>query len=278
MITRKDRVYANIRYVLLGLFAIPWIAIPVWMVLVNSAKSYADASALGLGLPKTWHLVDNYRAVFTDGFYLIALRNSLLVSIPTMIAVLLLGAAASWAFGRSNSRILRVVFYVLTMSMFIPPTLIPTIFLLKSIGLNGTTFGYILVLIGTRMGIVIFLTTGFVRSLPQDLEQAARIDGANHFQTFTRIVFPLLAPVLFSAGVILIVTVWSDFFFAQFLLTGPTRQTLPLALYNFANASSQSLQWNLVFAHVTMTSLPLLLAYIFAQRRVIGGLTEGALR
>lgn len=276
--TTRDRNFAVVRYVLLALFAIPWVVVPVWMVLVNSAKSSAEAAALGLGLPTEWHIAENYGIVFTDGAYFSSLINSLIVSVPTMIAVTLLGAAAAWGFGRTRSRLIRGVFYGIAISMLIPPTLIPTIFLLQSMNLDGSILGYVLVLIGTRMGIVVFLATGFVRALPDDLEAAATIDGANRFQIFVQIVLPLLAPVLFSASIILIVTVWSDFFFAQFLLAGPGRQTLPLALYNFANSSGQSLRWNLVFAHVALTAVPLLIAYIFAQRRVIGGLTEGAIR
>ena len=104
------------------------------------------------------------------------------------------------------------------------------------------------------------------------------MDGANRLQIFFLIMLPLLAPVLFVGSVILLITVWGDFFFATFLLPGPTRATLPLALYSFATSSVQSFRWNLVFAHVVLSSLPLVIAYVFIQRRVIGGLTEGALK
>jgi len=278
ILTRRDRVFAVVKYVLLSLFAIPWIVIPIWTVLVNSAKTPAEAAALGMGLPTQWNVLENYGIVFTDGDYLVSLFNSIVVTVPTIVAVVLIGAAAAWAFGRSRGWTSKTVFYVISLSMLIPPTLLPTIFLLQTIQLDGSLPGYILVMIGTRLGIVVFLATGFVRALPDDLEAAATIDGANRFQIFTRIVLPLLMPVLFSATVILIVFVWSDFFFAQFLLTGSARQTLPLALYNFANSSGQTLRWNLVFAHVVLTALPLLVAYVFLQRRVMGGLTEGALR
>lgn len=276
--SRRTRVYDTIRYIGLSLFAIPWILVPLWMVLVNSFKPAGEAALLGLSLPQEWEILANYSAVFTQGNYLKALSNSLIVSIPTIVAVILIGAAAAWSFGRSRSRGLQVAFYAIALSMLMPPTLIPTIYLLREFGLDGSTLGYVLVLIGTRMGIVVFLATGFIRSMPEDLEAAAAIDGASRFQVFVRIILPLLAPVLFVGGVILIITVWGDFFFAQFLLPGTERQTLPLSLYSFANSSAQTLRWNLVFAHVVMTGLPLLLAFVFAQRRVIGGLTEGALK
>lgn len=267
-----------VRYICLTLFAIPWIGVPLWLVLVNSMKTTGEAATLDLGLPTTWAFVENYSIVFNQGNYWHALLNSLLVSVPTIIVVTLVGAAASWAFGRTSRKSLQVIYYMISLSVLVPPALIPTIFLLRELGLNGTTFGYVLVLIGTRMGVVVLLTTGFVRAMPDDLEAAASIDGASRFQIFYKIMLPLLSPVLFVAGVILIITVWSDFFFAQFLLPGVSRETLPLALHSFANSSAQSLRWNLVFAHVVMSGIPLLLAFAFAQKRVIGGLTEGALK
>ncbi|WP_210480951.1 carbohydrate ABC transporter permease [Naasia sp. SYSU D00948] len=276
--TRRTRLFSTLRYLALALFAIPWVGVPVWMVIVNSMKLPGEAAALDLTLPQQWNATENYTAVFVQGNYLQALGNSLLVSLPTILAVALIGAAASWAFGRSRSKGMQIAFYVISLSMLMPPTLIPTIYLLRELQLDGTTLGYILVLIGTRMGIVVFLTTGFVRSMPEDLEAAAAIDGASRLQVFFQIILPLLSPVLFVGSVILIITVWGDFFFAQFLIPGSGRATLPLSLYSFANSSAQSLRWNLVFAHVLMTGLPLVLAFVFAQKRVIGGLTEGALK
>jgi raffinose/stachyose/melibiose transport system permease protein len=272
------RHWALARYAGLTAFAIPWIVVPIWLVLVNSFKMAGEAAALNLTLPAVWSIAENYQTVWTQGNYLRALTNSLLVTLPTIVAVVLIGAAAAWAFGRSRSKMMQFGYYVIALSILIPPTLIPTIYLLRDLRLDGSTLGYILVLIGTRMGVVVFLATGFVRATPTDIEDAACMDGANRLQIFFLIMLPLLAPVLFVGSVILLITVWGDFFFATFLLPGSARATLPLALYSFATSSVQSFRWNLVFAHVVMSSLPLIVAYVFIQRRVIGGLTEGALK
>jgi raffinose/stachyose/melibiose transport system permease protein len=278
MSMRASRSWTLARYAGLSIFAIPWIVVPIWLVLVNSFKQAGEAAALDLSLPSVWSFVDNYATVLVQGNYLGALANSLLVSIPTILAVVLIGAAAAWGFGRSRSKLMQFGYYVIALSILIPPSLIPTIYVLRDLRLDGTTLGYILVLVGTRMGVVVFLATGFVRATPTDIEDAACMDGANRLQIFFLIMLPLLAPVLFVGSVILLITVWGDFFFATFLLPGPTRATLPLALYSFATSSVQSFRWNLVFAHVVLSSLPLVIAYVFIQRRVIGGLTEGALK
>ena len=279
MKARAARRYWDLaRYAGLTLFAIPWIVVPIWLVLVNSFKMAGEAAALNLSWPTEWSFVENYMTVLVQGNYLRALTNSLLVSAPTILVVVLIGAAAAWAFGRSRSKAMQFAYYVIALSILVPPSLIPTIYVLRDLDLSGSTIGYILVLIGTRMGVVVFLATGFVRATPTDIEDAARMDGANRLQIFVLIMLPLLAPVLFVGSVILMITVWGDFFFATFLLPGTARATLPLALYSFATSSVQSFRWNLVFAHVVMSSLPLIVAYAFIQRRVIGGLTEGALK
>ena len=275
---RHTSIWSTVRIAALSLFALPWVGLPLWMVLVNSFKPAGAAASLDLSLPTDLSFIDNYGAVFTDGDYLRALGNSLLVSIPTIVVVILLGAASSWVFARGRAKWEQFAFYVIALSMLIPPTLIPTIFLLKQIGLSGSTLGYVLVLIGTRLGIVVFLTTSFIRSMPEDIEEAASLDGASRSQTFFRVVLPLTAPILIVGAIMLVINVWGDFFFAQFLLTGTSSQTLPLSLYTFANSSAQSLRWNLVFAHVALSGLPLIIAFVFLQKQVIGGLTDGALK
>lgn len=267
-----------VRPVLLTLFALPWIGVPLWMVIVNSFKPVGEAAELSLALPRDWTIGGNYRAVIDEGDYWKGLRNSLVVAVPTMALVILIGAAAAWAFARSRSRWLSAAYYVTTLSILIPPSIIPTIYLLRELHLDGGRLGYVLAMTGSRMGVVVFLATGFIRALPRDLEDAASIDGASHLQVFTRILLPLLRPVLFVGGIILAINVWNDFFFALFLLPGQDEATLPLTLFQVASQTAQTLRWNMVFAHVVLSSLPLIVVYVLAQRRIMSGLTEGALK
>ena len=227
---RNGRNTVALRYGLLTLFAMTWVGVPIWLVVVNSFKTAGEAASLNLALPSSWAAVENYSTTSVEGHYFCGLLNIAIIAVPTILVVVLVGAAAAWAFGRSRSRVLQGVFYVVILSILIPPSLIPTIFLLREIELQASTIGYILVLIGTRMGILVLLATGFVRNMPVDLENAAAIDGANSIQVFVRIILPLLSPVLFVGSIILFIGVWSDFFFATFLIPSGEQQTLPLAL------------------------------------------------
>ncbi|XVU27889.1 carbohydrate ABC transporter permease [Actinoplanes sp. CA-054009] len=267
-----------IKYGLLSLFAIPWAVLPLWLMLVNSVKREGEAALLSISLPKDWAFLDNYTAVIEDGDYFTGLRNSLLVAVPTVLVVILLGSLAAWGYARSAKRRSQLFFYISALSILLPPAVIPTIYLLTTLHLDGTLWGYSLMVIGTRLGSVIFLTTGFIRGMPVELEEAAEIDGASRIRTFFSVMLPLLRPILFVSGVLLLINIWNDFFFALLLLRGSENATLPLTLYSFASSSFVGIKWNLVFAHVVMTSLPLLLTYLVAQRQVLAGLTEGGLK
>ncbi|MBO9625985.1 MAG: carbohydrate ABC transporter permease [Microbacterium sp.] len=273
-----NRLRTPLRYTAIALFAVPWVVVPLWLMVVNSFKSPAEASDLSLALPTQWAIAENYGAVFTAGNYLVGLRNSVLVAVPTIVVVLLLGAMAAWAYARSPRRSFQVFFYVTSLSILLPPAVIPTLFVLSTLHLDGSIAGYALMMMGTRMGLIVFLTTGFVRGIPVELEEAAAIDGASRIRIFTSVMLPLLRPTLFVGGVLLVIQVWNDFFFALLLLKTSANATLPLTLFSFASASTTSLNWNLVFAHVIMTSLPLIVVYLIAQRRVLAGLTEGGVK
>lgn len=274
----RARSLAVLKYALIVMFAIPWVVVPLWLLVVNSFKTPGEAGLLTLSLPTEWALVENYGAVITAGNYAVGLRNSLLVAIPTIAVVLLFGAMASWAYARSTFRSTQVWFFITSLSILLPPAVIPTIYVLTAMQLDGSVAGYALMMMGTRMGLVVFLTTGFVRALPVEMEEAAAIDGASRTRIFFSILLPLLTPILFVGGVLLVITVWNDFFFGVLLLKTSANATLPLTLYSVASSGQFGTNWNLVFAHVVMASLPLILVYLLAQRRVLAGLTEGGLK
>jgi raffinose/stachyose/melibiose transport system permease protein len=275
--TENTKSRAAVRYAALTVFGLAWIVLPLWFLVVNSFKTEGDASVLSLSWPKHWNFVSNYRTVIDQGSYFRGLANSLIVAVPTILAVLLLGSMAAWIYARSKRRSLKFAYYASILSILLPPGVIPTVYLLTQLQLNGSRLGYMLALAGTRLGIVIFMTTGFISSISPEIEQAAYIDGASRLQVYRHIILGVITPILFVGAVFLAISVWNEFFLSIYLLPNSSTATLPLTLYQFASASQYSLKWNLVFAQVILSSLPLLLMYVFFQRRVIGGLTEGAL-
>jgi raffinose/stachyose/melibiose transport system permease protein len=159
----------------------------------------------------------------------------------------------------------------------IPPAVITLVLLLRQLSLAGTLAGMVLVYLGIYMSTAIFFITGFIRTIPQELEEAARVDGAGSVRTFVTIVLPLLRPVMATATVLICLYIWNDVFFAFFVIGG-RMDTLTLNLFQVASAGVYLNNWNLIFAYVVLMSLPLLLVFIVAQRRVISGITSGAVK
>jgi len=259
--------YAGV--LILAMFSI---LIPFWMVLVNSFKPSSEANALGLGLPATWQTLENYRTVLLEGQLLRGFRNTMLLGVPAVGGMTLLGALAAWVFARSRSRLMGLLYYFAIGGILIPPAIVPSIYVMRGLGIQGTRIGLMLFYIGIWIAFAIFLMTGFVKTIPRELEEAARIDGAGFITTFTKIILPLLVPVLATVIFIMLLFVWNDFVYAFFLLKGIDNRTLVLGLFNFVSGYEFVIRWNLVFADVVLTSVPLVLLFLFTQRYVVSGL------
>jgi raffinose/stachyose/melibiose transport system permease protein len=144
---------------------------------------------------------------------------------------------------------------------------------MRQMSLTGSYLGMIVLYTGLLMPFTVFLYTGFIRALPKEYDEAARVDGAGLFRTFTRIVFPLLLPVTGTVSVLAGIFVWNDFFLALIFLYGSSTETVPLALYGFVNEYIS--QWHLIMAGVAISIVPVLLFYLFAQRQLIRGFSGG---
>lgn len=250
---------------------------PMWMVVVTSAKPQGEALNPSLALPTDWQLWENYSQVFSQGRITSAFVGSLLIMIPTVLGVLLLGSMASWVLARRSSRANAVLYALAISGIVLPPAVVTVVLLLRQMGLAGTAIGMICVYMGMYMSTVIFFVTGFVRTIPAELEEAARVDGAGPVKVFARIILPLLTPVLSTATILICLFVWNDVFYAFFVIGGRV-DTLPLNLFQVASAGLYLNNWHLIFAYVVLMSLPLLLVFMFAQRRIISGVTSGAVK
>jgi raffinose/stachyose/melibiose transport system permease protein len=266
-----------LRYVLLIAFAIVAVFIPLWLVVVNSFKPLGEANELGLNLPVQWNLIENYSTVIDKGKLQLGLVNTLAVVIPSIVGIVLFGALASWVFARSKGRTTSLLYYLSISGILIPPAIVTSIQVLKAFSGLGPRVELVLFYMGAFMSFGIFLITGFVKTIPIELEEAARIDGAGPLGVFFRIILPLLKPVLVTAAFILLIFMWNDFFYAFFFLRGSDQRTLMLGLFNFVSGVEFQVRWNLVFADVVLVSLPLIVLFMIAQRQIVTGLLGATL-
>lgn len=253
------------------------IGMPLWIVVVTAGKSQGEALNPDLSLPTTWQYAENFAAVWEDGRVPAAFFGSLLVMVPAVVGVLALGSLASWVLARRSSRLMAVLYALAISGIVLPPAVVTVVLLLRQLGLAGTAIGMIGVYMGMYLSTVIFFVTGFIRTIPVELEEAARVDGAGPLRVFGRIILPLLAPVLSTATILICLYVWNDVFYA-FFVVGGRLDTLPLNLFQVASAGLYLENWHLIFAYVVLMSLPLLAVFVVAQRKIISGITSGAVK
>jgi raffinose/stachyose/melibiose transport system permease protein len=254
------------------------LGVPLWLVVVTSGKSRGDALSPSLALPKHgWHFGANYSKVFTDGRVWSAFVGSVSIVVPSVVLLLLFGAMAAWVFARRRGFAVSMLYAVAISGIVLPPAVITLVLLLRQLGLAGTLTGMVLVYTGIYMSTAIFFITGFIRTIPPQLEEAARVDGAGPVRFFFTIVVPLLRPVLATATILICLYIWNDVFYAFFVIGG-RKDTLPLNLFQVASAGLYLNNWHLIFAYVVLMSVPLLVAFAVAQRRIISGITGGAVK
>ncbi|MFI7707880.1 carbohydrate ABC transporter permease [Nonomuraea sp. NPDC049480] len=253
------------------------IGVPLWLVLVTAGKSRGEALNPDLSPPSEWHLLDNLRQVWVEGEVLPASLGSLLVVVPAVLGVLLFGSMAAWILARRATRLNAVLYALAISGIVLPPAVVTVVLLLRQLGLAGTAVGMIGVYMGIYMSTVIFFVTGFVRTIPSSLEEAAQMDGAGPMKVFWLVVLPLLRPVLATATILVCLYVWNDVFYAFFVIGGRV-DTLPLNLFRVASAGLYLNNWHLIFAYVVLMSLPLIAVFAVAQRKIISGITSGAVK
>jgi len=154
------------------LTAVLLLGIPFWLVIVTASKDQAEALNPNLSLPTEWRLFENFATVFTDGKMLPAFFGSLLVMVPSVLGVLVLGAMAAWVLARRSSRALAIVYALAISGIVLPPAVVTIVLLLRQLGLAGTPIGMMCVYMGMYLSTVIFFVTGFVRTIPPELEEA----------------------------------------------------------------------------------------------------------
>jgi raffinose/stachyose/melibiose transport system permease protein len=253
------------------------IGIPLWLMIATAGKSRGEALQPNLSAPSHWHLFANVREIWTEGRIPAAFFGSLLVVVPSVVGVLLVGSMAAWILARRGGRVVATLYALAISGIVLPPAIVTLVLWLRQLGLAGSATGMIGVYMGIYMSTVIFFVTGFVRTIPTSLEEAAQIDGAGPIRVFVRVVLPLLRPVLATATILVCLYIWNDVFYAFFVIGGRI-DTLPLNLFKVASAGLYLNNWHLIFAYVIVMTLPLLSVFAIVQRKIISGITSGAVK
>jgi len=252
-------------------------AIPYFWQVLTSLKPEAELLSLPPLLPSriTW---EHYRAVIEQSLIPRALGNSLGVALVTTVVALALGVLAAYALARLPVPGKSLILLGIVAGSAFPQiaTVSPLYLLMRALGLRDTWTGLVLANISFALPLVIWLLAGFIREIPEELEQAAALDGASRVAVFRFVLLPLVAPGMASAALLTFLASWNEFLFAYtFTATGASR-TVPVALALFPGIFE--VPWGDIAAASILASLPPILLVAVLQRYLIRGLLAGALR
>ena len=225
---------------------------------------------------------DNYATALENTDFLFGLRNSVIVTLATVIISLVIGSLGAYALGRMQFRGKKLVLYtILAMSMFPAIAVLGSLYTIyNQLGLFNTYFALILSDLTFTLPFTMWVLTNFFRSMPAELEEAALVDGASSMQTFRLVLLPLVAPGLVTTGLLAFIEAWNEYLFAVTFTSNDysIARTAPVAIANFAGKAEHDLPWANIMAASVIVTIPLIILVLVFQRRILAGLTAGAVK
>jgi multiple sugar transport system permease protein len=248
-----------------------------WLINV-SLKSGADLSQADLVPPNP--TLDNYQSIFENSDFTSALRNSTIVTGVTTFLALVVGSFAAYALARLRFPMKFLILAVILSITTFPPIAIaaPLFKLWTDIGIYNTYVGLIIPYLTFALPLCIYILASFFKEIPKELEEAALVDGATHFQAFRKVVLPLAAPGLVTAGLLTAFFVWNEFLLAVTLTSSPSAFTVPVAVVNFQGSQLFEVPLGTISAASVVITIPLVILVIIFQKRIVAGMTAGAVK
>lgn len=275
---RKKKIAGTLRIIAVLAVTIFFVS-PLYISFVYSLKTPAEMGAGSpLSLPNSFNLSNYSDVIFKNSLFRTGFANSFICTSCIVAVLTVITPMAAYVLARGARKIYTLAYYIFMTGILIPFQCImfPEYINLKAIGLINTLPGYIIVRTGFQIGICMMIITNFVKSVPLELEEAASIDGASTFQTFWRVVFPLLKPINVTMLVINMLNAWNDYPVAVALLQSENKRTLPLA--QLVYTSESGVEVNLAFAFFSLCIIPVLILYLFTQKYIVSGIMSGAVK
>lgn len=251
------------------------VLIPLAIVFFGSFKTQAEAVAFSLKLPESWHF-ENYKTVIEEAHILRAMINSLIITIASVAVCVLFSYMGAFVLARKKEKLAESLYLFFYLGMIIPVQTISTIKLQQMLHIYGEYMGVIIICVVFNISFAVFLYTGFFKSIPREIDEAAFMDGASTLQTFFYIIFPIAKSATVSVASLIFLGIWNDINIPLYYMSDSKLWTMPITIYNFFGQYYQS--WNLVFANIVLIALPVFLIYVLSQRYLVAGLTVGAVK
>lgn len=276
---RTLKVVRRIVLYLLMILAVAWAILPLFWVFISSIKPDTETYAFEQTVFPRHPTLDNYITLFRVTRFSLWMRNSAILSTATTLAVIGLSAMAAYAMSRFRYRLFELFSRMTLLAYMMPPIVlvVPLFFILFKMHLVNSMFGLMLVYVGTRLPVGLWMLRSYFQGIPIELEDAARVDGATRFQAFYKVILPQALPGMIATGIFVFSVTWQEFLFASILIFSASKQTLSAGVATFLS-EDWIYSWGVLMAAGVMISLPLVLFYIFLQRYLIAGWGGGGLK
>ena len=251
--------------------------IPFLFMLVNALKDRKAANKLSISLPEEFMWENFWEVIQTRNFQILtAFKNSALITLASLVVLICVGSMAGYVIQRRSDRVVKIANICIMIGLMLPPAILPTIKLLQLTHLYKTFASIVIMEAVMELPFTIMLYRGFISTIPNELEEAACIDGCSRWGMFSKIIFPLLKPITATVIILNAVTIFNDFSTPLYFYPGADNATVQLTLYNFIGQFSSS--YNLLFADVVLIVLPMLVLFIIFNRRIVSGMVAGSVK
>jgi raffinose/stachyose/melibiose transport system permease protein len=250
---------------------------PIFMMVLSGFKTTPEIFMSPFSMPKKFN-TENFQVIWEKTNVPRYFLNSIIVTVSSIALLLITGTMAAYAISRYKFRSALMVSLFFLSGLMLPLRLaiIPLFIQLKFLGLIDSLLGLIFIYTAMSLPATVFILTGFLRSLPKELEDSARMDGASELRIMLDIMVPLVSPALVIAGIYSAVPIWNDFFFPLIFIQSPEWKTLAQGLTTFFG--EYSINYGVLYAGLSLASLPMIFIFIIQSRRFIAGMTAGALK
>ena len=266
-----------------------FVLFPFFLVVINSAKSSADIVVSPINFPKNWgQMFDNMKNVINNANfnYWSSFKSSIIITIVSLALLTVFSCMAAWVLSRNEKKKWSaIIFLIFVAAMVIPfqVVMLPILTIFKNISnylgipMLSSYTGLIFAYLGFGGSMSIFIFHGFVKGIPKELEEAAKIDGCLHEQIFFKIIFPLMKPVQMTVLILNGLWIWNDYLLPSIMLGLNGRiKTLPVAVSSFVGSYVK--QWDLILSAAFLAMIPIVLLFLIAQKQIIQGMVDGAIK
>ena len=274
---QKNRLKEKLTFLLVLIILILFM-VPFMVLVINTFKTTSEFTKMPFSLPKSWNF-DNYKVAIERMNFWQALKNTALITVFTTLLNTVLASMTGFFFARKRWKINKIIFMLFLASMVAPfqVYMIPMVKIFGgTLGMSNQIAMVVYIAIGLNIPFSVFLYHGFVEGIPEDLDEASKIDGCSMLRTFFNIIFPLLKPIMITVMVFVALGVWNDYLMTSLFMTTTETKTLALAAFTFL--TNHSADYSPMMAGLVLGIIPVLCFYLLGQKYIIEGVISGSLK